>query len=126
MNSRKKKNDNIQVIEKTAKKRYSLLTFVLLVCIAELAYSLAGNVNKNLHFLSKIKGLEQKLDEEKYKNEQLKLNIENYDSKSALEAITRNSLKMAGENEILLIIHKPQELQEKDRSASVNSKRETE
>ena len=95
--------------EMPSKKRYSILTFVLLICIAELSVSAAGNINKNLHFISKIKGLENKLDEEKARNEELQAQIKNFDSKTILESITRNSLKMAGQNEILVIIHKPRD-----------------
>ena len=53
--------------------------------------------------------MEKKKNEEMAKNEQLKSQIKNFDSQSILESITRNNLKMAGENEILVIIHKPNE-----------------
>jgi len=103
----KTKKDAPQVIERTAKKHYSLLTFVLLICIAELAISSMNNINKNISFLSKIKWLENKRSEEQEKNEKLQNQIDNFDSPAALESITRNSLKMAGKNEVLVIIHKP-------------------
>lgn len=101
------KKDAPQVIERTAKKHYSLLTFVLLICIAELSISSMNNINKNISFLSKIKWLENKRSEEQEKNEKLQNQIDNFDSPAALESITRNSLKMAEKNEVLVIIHKP-------------------
>ena len=110
-----KKNNHPQVIERVTKKHYSLLTFVLIICIVELGISAFHNINKNLHYSSKIRGLENKRSEEMAKNEQLKSQIKNFDSEAILESITRNNLKMAGENEILVIIHKPQESEdEKD------------
>lgn len=104
-----KKNNKPQVVERVTKKHYSLLTFVLLICIVELGISAFNNINKNIHYSSKIKGLENRRNEEAAKNEQLKSQIKNFNSEAILESITRNNLKMAGENEILVIIHKPKE-----------------
>ena len=100
---------DLYTAERTFKKRWSLLTMVLLICIAELAAGTAANINKYIHFKSKIKNLENKLDEEKARNEQLTLQIKNFDSQAVLESITRNSLKMAGRDEVLILIHKPKE-----------------
>jgi len=96
---------------KKEKKRfkYSLLTFVLIICIIELAVSAINNINKNINFASKIRGLENKRNEELDKNKQLKSEIENFNSETTLESIARNNLKMAGKNEILIIINKPKE-----------------
>ncbi len=103
------KNNN-KVEQKHKKKiHYSLLTFVLLICIVELAVSAVNNINKNINFASKIRGLEEKRNEELNKNKQLKSEIENFNSETTLESIARNNLKMAEENEILLIINKPKE-----------------
>lgn len=94
-------------VKKVRKIRISLLTFVLLLCIIELAFGAVQNINKNINFLSKIKGLEEKRDEELNKNKQLKSEIENFNSELTLESIGRNKLKMAGEDEVLVIINKP-------------------
>lgn len=102
------------------KKFYSLLTIVLLICIIELTVSAIQNINKNINFISKIKGLEQKRDEELDKNKQLKSELENFNSATTLESIARNNLKMAGENEILIIINKPTE--EETQEVNVNNK----
>ena len=105
-----RKDNNIQSINKQQEKKkihYSLLTFVLIICILELAVSAVNNINKNINFAAKIRGLEEKRNEELDKNKQLKSEIENFNSETTLESIARNNLKMAGENEILLIINKP-------------------
>ena len=105
----KKSRQKVQVIERVTKKRYSVLTFVLLICILELSFSTIQNVNKSIHYAPKIKTLEKKLSEETAKNEYLKSQIKNFDSDAVLESITRNNLKMAEENEVLVLIHKPQD-----------------
>ena len=99
---------------KHKKKFFTLLTFVLLICIIELIVSAINNINKGVHFHSKIKGLEEKRNEELVRNKQLKSEIENFNSETNLESIARNNLKMAGENEILIIINKPTEKQLKE------------
>ena len=106
---------------KRKKKFFTLLTFVLLICIIELIVSSINNINKSIHFHSKIKGLEEKRNEELSKNKQLKSEIENFNSETNLESIARNNLKMAGENEILIIINKPTEKQLKE--VNVNNKK---
>ena len=110
---------NIQ--PKRKKKFFTLLTFVLLICIIELTVGTIKNANKSIHFHSKIKGLEEKKNEELIKNKQLKSEIENFNSATNLESIARNNLKMAGENEILIIINKPTEKQLQE--VNVNNKK---
>lgn len=89
------------------KAKYSLLTFVLLLCILELSVSALQNINKSIHFNKKIKRLEIRRNEELDKNMQLKSEIKNFNSDAVLESIARNNLKMAGENEVLIIINRP-------------------
>ncbi len=101
-------NKQQNIDEKSGKLKFSLLTYVLIICIIELTYGALQNINKNINFTSKIKGLESKLNEEKMRNEQLKLEIKNFNSDVILESIARNNLKMAGEDEVLIIINKPE------------------
>ena len=101
--------------------KISLLTFVLIICILELIFGAVQNINKSINFSSKIKGLEQKRDEELNKNKQLKSEIENFNSDMILESIARNNLKMAGEDEVLIIINKPKE--EQNQIVNVNNKK---
>lgn len=104
-------NNQVQRNKKEEKRRFhfSWLTFVLLICIIELSVSSFNNINKNINFVSKIKGLENKRNEELDKNKQLKSDIENFNSEATLEAMARNNLKMAGKNEILIIMDEPKE-----------------
>lgn len=104
----KKSSSNYSIPGKK-KMKYSLLTFVLLLCIIELVSSNMQNISKTLNFAGKIKGLETRRDEELDKNKQLKSEIENFNSDLTLESIARNNLKMAGQNEILVIINKKKE-----------------
>lgn len=106
---------------KSGKMKISLLTFVLIICILELIFGAVQNINKSINFSSKIKGLEQKRDEELNKNKQLKSEIENFNSDMILESIARNNLKMAGEDEVLIIINKPKE--EQNQIVNVNNKK---
>lgn len=121
--SEQKNNQNS--IENKPKKKlklhYSMLTVVLLICIIELTVSAVQNINKNIHFTSKIKGLENKRNEELSKNKQLKSEIENFNSDMILESIARNNLKMAGKDEILIIMNKP-EIQQDEEPVNVKTK----
>lgn len=116
-NEKGKKN----IDNKSGKMKISLLTFVLIICILELIFGAVQNINKSINFSSKIKGLEQKRDEELNKNKQLKSEIENFNSDMILESIARNNLKMAGEDEVLIIINKPKE--EQNQIVNVNNKK---
>lgn len=106
MQSDNVKKPNIKP-NKKSKMHYSLLTVVLVICIVELAFGAFQNINKNVNFLSKINGLENLRNKELSKNKQLKSEIENFNSEISLESIARNNLKMAGENEVLIIINRP-------------------
>ena len=97
---------------KKQKFHYSMLTIVLIICIIELVVSNVQNISKNIHYSGKIRGLENKRNEELSKNKQLKSEIENYNSQTTLESIARNNLKMAGKDEILIIINKPPQNEE--------------
>lgn len=104
---------NQKNIQKRGKKiKLSLLTIVLLICIVELLFGSAQNINKLVSFKSKIKDLENKRNEELSRNKQLKSEVKNFNSDLTLEAIARNNLKMAKDDEVLIIINKPQNVNE--------------
>ena len=102
--------------------RYSWLTLVLLICIIELAVSAFNNINKNISFVSKIKGLENKRNEELDRNKQLKSELENFNSEATLEAIARNNLKMAEKNEVLIIMNETKAEQTEETSDKIKKK----
>lgn len=116
-----------QNLQKPKKKKfklhYSMLTIVLLICIIELVVSNVQNISKNIHYSAKIKGLEKKRNEELSRNKQLKSEIENYNSQATLESIARNNLKMAGKDEILIIINKPEQQEEQETTETKSKKK---
>ena len=108
-----------QTQTKTRKKtKYTLLTFVLIICIVQLTISNIQNINKNIKFSGKIRSLKEKKAEELAKNQRLKSDLENYNSEEILESIARNNLKMAGKDEILIIINKEEEPKEEEKKTS--------
>lgn len=109
--------------KKKFKLHYSLLTVVLLLCIIELVVSNVQNISKNIHYSGKIRGLEKKRDAELSRNKQLKSEIENYNSDATLESIARNNLKMAGKDEILIIINKPPQTEPVETKKNKNKKK---
>ena len=109
-------NKETQNIKTTKKKtKYTLLTFVLIICIIQLTISNIQNINKNIKFSGKIKSLKEKKEEELSKNQRLKSDLENFNSDEILESIARNNLKMAGKDEILIIINKEDEKKEEQK-----------
>lgn len=107
------------LIEKAQKKNdkrknkiriyYSFLTIVLLVIIAQIGISALNNIAKNISYNGKIKKMKE-LNQQAYaENQKLKEELEDFSSMRSLEGIARNNLKMAGEDEVLVIINKPQQ-----------------
>lgn len=115
---------SIHKVQNTKEKKrvkYSLLTFVLLICIIELTVSAVKNINKTFNFMAKINSLEAKKTEELNRNKQLKSEMKNYNTGQTLEAIVRDNLKLADKNEILIIINKPKETETEE--VQVNNKK---
>ncbi len=56
-------------------------------------------------------------------NQRLKEELEDFSSMKSLEAIARNNLKMAGEDEVLVIINKPQQQAASDTKTKKKSKK---
>ncbi len=109
------------LIEKTQKKNdkrknkirfyYSFLTIVLLICLAQIGISALNNIAKSISYHGKINKMKD-LNKQAYaENQRLKEELEDFSSMKSLEGIARNNLKMAGEDEVLVIINKPQQPQ---------------
>lgn len=114
----KQQNQNLadKVKIKNKKKRhhaqfyYSFLTIVLLICLAQLTISgVLLNVTKVISYHSKISTLESKQIAAKAKNAELKKDLKNFSRTENMESIARNNLKMAGKDEVLVIVNKQQE-----------------
>lgn len=88
---------------------YSLLTIVLLVCLAQIGFSAILNISKTISYQTKINTMKKTKYQAQKRNETLKQEIKNFSATSSLEAIARNNLKMAGKNEVLVIINTAQE-----------------
>src|SRR5574344_976458 len=93
---------------------YSLLTIVLLVCVAQIGFSAIFNISKTISYQTKINTMKKTKDQAERRNKKLKQDIKNFSSASSLEAIARNNLKMAGKDEVLVIINTANEAKNKN------------
>lgn len=93
---------------------YSFLTLILLFCIVYFSYSAFLNISKCLNLPSKQSKMEKLNQEALAENKKLKNEINNFGSLKSLEAIARNNLKMAGQDEILVIVNKTQTKEEEE------------
>ncbi len=92
---------------------YSFLTIVLLLCLVQITCGAVLNISKLISYQSKIAQLQKTKDKAELRNKQLKEDIADFSAASSLEAIARNNLKMAGDDEVLVIINtKPKEEEE--------------
>ncbi|MDD3437336.1 MAG: septum formation initiator family protein [Candidatus Gastranaerophilales bacterium] len=120
--SKTSNNQNIEsLIDKTKTKNkqrktkirvyYSLLTIVLLICLAQIGFSAILNITKTISYQTKINTMKKTKYQAMKRNENLKEEIKNFSTASSLEAIARNNLKMAGDDEVLVIINTAHEAQ---------------
>ena len=99
----RKKTRTIQKKKMRKNKVYlSFMTIVLLLCVIQIAYSAILNTSKIVFYRGKIIK-----EEALQKNKRLKNELDNFNSTNRVESIARNNLKMAGENEVLVIINTP-------------------
>lgn len=125
------KLDGIVEKKRAAKKRkkvkkgfyYSFLTLVLMFCLIQVGFGAILNISKTISYKSKINTLEDVRDKAEARNQDLKQDIKLFSSMSTLEGIARNNLKMAGENEVLVIINnEPKETQAQDKKKQSKNK----
>jgi len=88
---------------------YSLLTIVLLICLAQIGFSAILNISKTISYQTKIRTMKKTKNQAESRNKKLKQEIKNFSTASSLESIARNNLKMAGQDEVLVIINTAQE-----------------
>ena len=84
---------------------YSGLTLFLLFALIQVGWSVIMNFSKAISFNSKISTLEKVKQVSLNRNDQLKNEIKAFSQISKLEGIARNSLKMASEDEVLILIN---------------------
>ncbi len=113
-------NTDKKNIEKPVKKTknktgfyYSFLTLVLLFCLIQIGFGAILNISKTISYRAKISTLSKIRDEAETQNQELKQDIKLFSSMSSLEGIARNNLKMAGEDEVLILINNNQQQNQK-------------
>lgn len=84
---------------------YSALTLVLLVFILQAGFGMVVNILRNIDIYAKLQIVTRAHNHSLKRNKTLKYNLQSFNSAKSLESIARNNLKMAGENEILLIFN---------------------
>lgn len=94
---------------------YSFLTLVLLFCLIQIGFGAILNISKTISYRAKISTLSKILDEAENQNQELKQDIKLFSSTSSLEGIARNNLKMAGEDEVLILINNSQKQNTKNK-----------
>ena len=110
-----------QIQDKAARERkkvgfyYSFLTIVLLFCLIQIGFGVILNISKTIAYQGKISTLKKIRDNAQENNTGLKREIQFFSTGSSLEGIARNNLKMAGKDEVLILINgQPQESNTKD------------
>lgn len=96
---------------------YSFLTLVLAFCLVHVGCGAILNISKTISYKAKINTLEKLRDEAEARNQDLKDDIKQFSKTTSLEGIARNNLKMAGEDEVLVIIN------ENNKEAETNKKK---
>ena len=101
--------EEIQTTEKSKKSKtsfyYSFLTLVLLFCLIQIGFGAILNISKTISYRAKISTLTKIRDSAENQNQELKQDIKLFSSTQSLEGIARNNLKMAGNDEVLIIIN---------------------
>lgn len=85
---------------------YSFFTIVLIFCLIQIGYGAILNVGKIISYQGKLVTLQNLLKKAQMRNQDLKTERKVVTSDNSLEGIARNNLKMAGEDEVLVIINK--------------------
>ena len=81
-------------------------TIILIICLFEIGYGAVLNVSKIFAYQWKQATLEDLLKKAQLRNKDLKAQKKVVTSDNSLEGIARNNLKMAGQDEDLIIINK--------------------
>lgn len=99
---------------------YSFFTIVLIFCLIQIGYGAMLNIGKIISYQGKMLTLENLLKKAQARNEDLKTEKKVVTSDNSLEGIARNNLKMASEDEVLIIINKKVEEPKKEKKKFEN------
>lgn len=94
---------------------YSFFSVILLFCLFQIGCGAILNVSKIISYKGKMITLENLLKQAQMRNQDLKAEKKVVTSDNSLEGIARNNLKMAGEDEVLIIINQKVEEPEKNK-----------
>lgn len=83
---------------------YSMLTFVLVICLIQAIRGAVLNVENYFSLNRKIAKLEKIRQKSTEENADLKAKIGEFKSMQGIEDVARNELKMAGKDEVLVLI----------------------
>lgn len=86
---------------------YSFMSIILLLCLILVVRSSFLSIQKNIFLGMKVRQLNNLHEKASEKNERLKDELKSYKNMSGFEGIARNKLKMAGQDEVLVIINEP-------------------
>lgn len=103
---------------------YSALTLVLLIFIIQSGFGMIINIFRNIDIFAKLKYVDQAHKSALKRNNNLKYELKSFNSAKSLEAIARNNLKMAGPNEVLLIINATNNMEKSEEEAKVKQPKE--
>lgn len=106
--NQQKTEDNTEIKKRNKKTGfyYSFLTIVLIFCLIQIGYGAILNISKIISYKSKLLTLEKLLKQTQLHNQDLKAEKKMITSDNSLEGIARNNLKMAKQDEVLVIINK--------------------
>ncbi len=108
MNSHKNRQKMLKQLYK--KRFYGFLTSVLLILLLmQVVRGLYLNFSKLIVLHVKHNKLEVINKSANTKNEELKILLAKYNSPAGIEEMVRNTLKMVGPNEVLLVIKRPKD-----------------
>jgi cell division protein FtsB len=127
----KNNEDNLSTkVKKKNKKRrhhtqfyYSFLTIILLICLIQMSFSALLNVTKVVSYHRKISTLASKQITAEAKNIELKKDIKNFSTTATMESIARNNLKMAGKDEVLVIVNQQEVPKQEDKHKKIGFKK---
>ena len=103
---------------------YSFLTFVLLFCLVQVGFGAILNISKIVAYKAKINTMKKVRDDAEVRNKELKSDIKQFSRTSSLEEIARNNLKMAGQDEVLVLIKNTNKPDLKDKKHKLIKKSE--
>lgn len=110
MQNKENTENNISQAQKRRNRKtgfyYSFLTIVLVFCLIQIGYGAILNISNIISYQGKLNTLQNVLKQAQLHNQDLKAEKKMVTSDNSLEGIARNNLKMAGKDEVLIIINK--------------------